>query len=239
MQKILIIFLFLLLVKFNIAQNIEIVTNKKLKPLSKDKASAFIHPKTDTASLQFIASCKGTGKDSMTLPGDLYLLIKTQARALGSNCFILRSFTHDSLNRLFIHIDAYYATESIMTANKANYETNEVFIFGSEKINKDSFSLKVNNETKTFRSGTYLKFNLTEGETLKVNKGGFTGTTSKLKYAKERAPDYLMITGTGFALGGGPLPPPGTIGITFNTGRMNELTDDYGQFLIQILRRSD
>jgi hypothetical protein len=103
MQKILTTLLFLLLVKFSIAQNIEIISNKKLKPLSKEKASAFIHPKTDTSSLQFIATCKGIGKDSLTLPGNLYLDIKTQARMLGSNCFILRSFTYDSLKRpLFI-----------------------------------------------------------------------------------------------------------------------------------------
>jgi hypothetical protein len=44
---------------------------------------------------------------------------------------------------------------------------------------------------------------------------------------------------TGFGTGGGPLPPPGTIGVSFNTGRINELTDDYGQFLIQILKQSD
>ena len=237
MQKILVTFLFLLLAKFTIAQNVDIVTNKKLKPLSKDKASVFIHPKTDTSSLQFIASCKGTGKDSSTLPGDLYLVIKTQARALGANCFILRSFTYDSLKGLFMHIDAYYAKESIMTANKLNYETNEVFVFGSEKSTRDSFSLKVNSSSKTFKSGTYLKFNLTEGEALRLNKGGFTGGTWKLKYQKEQAPLYLMITG--FGLGGGPLPPPGTIGVSFTTGRINELTDDYGQFLIQILKRSE
>ena len=156
---------------------------------------------------------------------------------LGSNCFILRNFTYDSLKRPFIHIDAYYGTESIMSANNSNYETNEVFVFGSEKISSDSFSLKVNNTTKTFKSGTYLKFNLKESEELTLNKGGFTGGTWKLKYEKEKAPLYLMITG--FGTGGGPLPPPGTIGVSFNTGRINELTDDYGQFLIQILKQSD
>jgi hypothetical protein len=239
MQKTLITLILILAAKFTIAQGIEIVSVKKLKPLSKDKASAFIHPKTDTSSLQFIATCKATGQDSMILPGNLYLVLKTQSRALGANCLILRRFSYDSLKRPVIHIDAYYGTESFMAANNSNYETNEVFIFGSEKLSRDSFSLKVNNETKTFRSGTYLKFNLTKGETLKVNIGGFTGTTFKLKYAKERTPDYLMITSTGFTLGGGPLPPPGTIGITFNTGRINELNDDYGQFLIQILKRSE
>jgi hypothetical protein len=237
MQKILTAFLFILLAKFTTAQNVDIVTNKKLKALSKDKASVFIHLKTDTSSLQFVGSLKGTGKDSTTLPGDLYLLIKTQARALGSNCFMLKNYTHDSLNRPVIDIDAYYATESIMAANSANYETNEVFVFGSETSTRDSFSLNVNNKNVKFRCGTYLKFNLSQGEPLKLNKGGFTGATWKIKYEKEKAPVYLMIIGAG--LGGGPLPPAGTIGITFNTGRIAELNNDYGQFLVQVLKRSE
>ena len=238
MQKILPTLLFLLITKFSIAQNVDVVTIKKFKPLSKEKATEFIHPKTDTSALKFIASFKATAKDSTALPGDLYQLVKTMARLRGSNCFIPRGFAHDSLNRLFIHIDAYYATESIMAANKANYETNEVFVFGSEQSTKDSFSLKVNNGSKTFASGTYLKFILTEGESLRLNKGGFTGGTWKLKYHKAQEPLYLMII-SGFALGGGPLPPPGTIGVSFTTGQILELTDDYAQFLIQILKRSE
>ena len=236
MQKILTLSLFILLAKFNIAQNVDIIISKNFKPLSKEKASVFIHPKTDTSSMQFVASCRGIGKDSTSLPGDLFLNIKTRARGVGANSFILRSFKYDSLKRLVIDIDAYYATESVMKVNNANYETNEVFIFGSEKINKDSFSLKINNVTKSFKSGTFLKFNLAEGEVFKLNKGGFTGETWKLKYKKDKAPVYLMVLGGG--LGGGSLPPLGTIGVTFNTGRINELTDDYGQFLIQVLKQS-
>jgi hypothetical protein len=61
------------------------------------------------------------------------------------------------------------------------------FLFlGAKKISSDSFSLKVNNTTKTFKSGTYLKFNLKESEGLTLNKGGFTGGTRKLKYEKEK-----------------------------------------------------
>jgi len=238
MQKILPSLLFLLLTKFTIAQNVDVVDIKQFKALSKDKATEFIHPKTDTSALQIVASFKATGKDSTALPGDLYQLIKAMARVRGSNCFIPRSFTYDSLKRLLIHIDAYYATESIMAANKANYETNEVYVFGSEQSTKDSFSLKVNNGSKTFASGTYLKFTLTEGKGLRLNKGGFTGGTWKLKYHKNQEPLYLMII-PGFAFGNGPLPPPGTIGVSFTTGKILELTDDYAQFLIQILKRSE
>lgn len=238
MQKILPTLLLLLVTKFTIAQNVDVVDVKKFKALAKDKATEFIHPKTDTSALQFVASFKATAKDSTALPGDLYQLIKDMARVRGSNCFILRSLSYDSLKRLFIDIDAYYATETIMAANKANYETNEVFVFGSEQSTKDSFSLKVNNGSKTFASGTYLKFTLTEGESLRLNKGGFTGGTWKLKYHKAQEPLYLMVI-SGFAFGNGPLPPPGTIGISFTTGQIKQLTDDYAQFLIQILKRSE
>jgi hypothetical protein len=239
MQKILMIVCYVLIAKINIAQNIEIVSksNVKLQPYDKAKGSVFIHPKMDTTLFQFVSAFEATGKDSMTAPGDLFLLIKTQGRKLGANCFKLKSYVYDTLNRPFISIDAYYGSESTLAINSSNYETNVVFIFCPEKIGSDSFSLKINNETKTFNTTTYLKYTIAEGEELKISKGGFTGAKVRLKYKKEKAPIYLMVMG--FGLGGGPLPPHGTIGISFNTGQIRELTEDSGQFFVQVLKQSD
>src|SRR5260221_4883637 len=109
MQKILLILCFILIAKLNNAQTVEIVSkgNVKLEPYEKAKASVFIHPKMDTTLLQFVSAYKATGKDSMTAFGDLFLLIKTEARKLGANCFKLRTFLYDSIKRPSISIDAY------------------------------------------------------------------------------------------------------------------------------------
>lgn len=240
MQKIL-LFLYLILASIlTFAQGVEVVSkgNVKLKSYAKFRASAFIHPKTDPSQLQFVARYKGTGVDSFKTPGDLFLLIKKQAREDGANCFTLGSFFYDSIKRPNIVIDAYYGSEAVVTANTSNYETNVVYIFSPEKTGHDSFSLKINDATRTFSTGTYLKFVLKEGEALKMSKGGFTGTRAQITYQKNKPPIYLMVFG-GTRLGGGPLPPPGTIGVTFSTGQINEMTDDYGQFLVQVLKQSE
>lgn len=240
MQKILIAICSILIAKFNFAQTVEIVskTNLKLKPIEAASPSVFIHPKTDTTSLQFVAAYKATGKDSITTPGDLFLLIKKEARMLGANFFKLKSFIYDSVNRPCIYIDAYFGSKAMITTDNSNYETNTVFIFCPEKISNDTFSLKINNKTKAFNVETYLKFTLKEGEELQISKGGFTGAKVRLKYKKDKPPIYLMVMG--FGLGRGPLPPPGTIiGAAFNTGEIRELNDDYGQFLVQILQQSE
>jgi hypothetical protein len=240
MQKILLFLFFTLATKLTIAQNVEVVSksNVKLKSYAKDKASVFIHPKMDTSQLQFVATYKVSGNDSFAIPGDLFLLIKKQARKDGANFFNLKSFNYDSLKRPFISIDTYYGSEASIETNSSSYEINVIYIFSPEKIGTDTFSLKINNMTKIFNTTTYLKFVLKEGEELKLSKGGFTGARAKLKYQKDKPPIYLMVFG-GTHLGGGQLPPLGTIGVTFNTGQIRDMTDDYGQFLVQILKQSE
>lgn len=219
-----------------IAQHLDIISRSAVnrEPYPPGSASVFIHPDTDTGQLQFVGTYKAIGKDRLSTPGDLFLLIKKQAREHGANCFSLRSFFQDSMNQSGLVIDAYYGSDSVLTAINAGYETNVVYLFCPEKVAPDSFTLKINDSTRTFSTGTYLKFVLKEGEPLNLNKGGFIGARAKIKYRHAKPPLYLMVFG-----GKGMLPPTGTIGVTFTTGEIKEMTDDYGQFLVQILKQSN
>lgn len=222
------------------AQNIEIVSgsNSKLKPYPKDKPSAFIHPKTDTALLQFVATYKGTVTDNMIGAADLFSIIKKEARKNGANCFKLNSLVYDSSHKPVLLIDAYYASQETLAANASYYEPNTIYIFSSGRTGSDSFSLKINDRVTTFNNEQYLKFTLTEGEDLKLSKGGFTGAKARLKYEKGKRPLFLMVFGTN-NMGGAPLPPAGTMGITFTTGQIKEMTDDYGQFHVLTLKQAN
>jgi hypothetical protein len=238
MQKLLFTLSYILIAKFTISQTVEFISKSdiKLKPIHKSKPSVFIHPKTDTTQLQFVAAYKAIGDDSTSQPGGIFLTIKTSARNLGANFFRLRNFYYDSLKRPCIFIDAYYGPEATLAANTTNYEANTVFIFGPSHRGNDTFALKVNNTARPFGAETYLKFVLQEGEELKLSKGGFTGTRARLKYQKNKLPIYLMAMGGG--IGGGASPASGAIGVSFNTGEIRDLTDDYGQFLALILKEA-
>lgn len=238
MQKILFLF-FILAAKCSAAQKIDIIAggNSKLSPYPKEKASAFLHPKTDTSQLQFVATYQITGTDSLATPGELFLQLKKAARKEGANFFKLIHFAYDQKNSPLLLMNAYYGSDALLMANRANYETNVIYIFSPEKTGSDTFSLKINNETKTFNTSTYLKFVLKDGEELKMSKGGFTGARARLNYDKNKPPMYLMVFGN-TRLGAGTLPRTGAIGMSFNTGQIIELTEDYGQFLAQILKPS-
>ncbi len=240
MQKISLFLYLILASKLNFAQSVEVVSNgnTKLNSYPKNKASVFIYQKADTSKLQFVATYKTTGFDRFSTAGDVFLLIKKQAREDGANCFALRSFFYDSIKRPNIVIDAYYGSDDVVKAITSSYETNAVYIFSPEKIGRDSFSLKINDVKRTFSTGTYLKFVVKEGEKLNISKGGFTGTRAQIKFQKDKPPIYLMVFG-GTHLGGGPLQAPGTIGVTYSTGEIKDMTDDYGQFLVQIQAQSE
>lgn len=223
-----------------VAQVVEVVSrgDVQLKAIAKDKASMFIHPKTDTTQFQYVATYTSKVTDTFFGMVDLFFSIKERARKDGANCFKINSIVYDSLKRPALTMDTYFGPGAAVAANSANYEKNAVYIFGSGRSNNDSFSLKINNETQTFHLATYLKYVLKEGEELKIGKGGFTGARARLRYEQNKAPLYLMVFG-GARLGGGPLPAPASVGLSLNTGQIKEMTDDYGQFLVQVFKQAN
>jgi hypothetical protein len=232
MQKIITI-LCLIITNITIAQNVEIISKSDFKLKARIGTFAFIEQKTDTAKLLYVATFKVAAEDNKTTISEMLFKIKMQAHLLGANCFRLNNFNRDSLNRLTIVLDTYYGNDSIQLKNFNNHEKNTVFIFCNDRLNDEKYLLKVNKEKKEFRSGTYLTYHLKEGEDLKITKGGFTGATFWIKYEENKQPVFLTITG--FGLGGGPI-PAGTIGMSFNTGRINYIDENLGHLLTLILK---
>jgi hypothetical protein len=236
MQKIITTFLFLSILNICLSQRLEIIAKSILTFPAHNNGVTFLAPQTDTTAIQFVATFKATRQDTMTGAPDQYLLIKKNAQKAGANCIKLKEFSFDSSGSPTMVIDAYFGTPDVISTNNTYHEKNVVFVFFSERLKDEVFSLKVNNEKITLSAGTFLKLYLKEGEELKLNKGGFTGVTAKFKYKKDKDAIYLLFTGGG--IGGGGAPAMGSVGISFNTGRVREMTEDYGQFLTQTLKRA-
>ena len=233
MQKILAFFC-LIITNIAIAQDIEIVGKGNFSSEKKGKDFAFLETKTDTAQLQYVASFKATVGGKKSTVSDLFFKIKTQAQMLGANCFRLKSYSRDSTNAVMI-LDTYFGTDSLLNINIANHDKNEVFVFCSDPLVNEKYSINVNSEKKEFASGTYLKFRLKEGEELKLNKGGFTGATAWFTYKQNKPAVFMTITGFGL---GGP-ESTGTLSMSFNTGRFNRIDENLGQLLTQVLKQSE
>lgn len=233
MQKIL-FFLCLIITNMVIAQDVEIISKGNFSSEEKPKVFAFLETKTDTMPLKYVACFKSAGPYKKTTISDLFSKIKIEAQTLGANCFRLKSYNYDSTN-ITIVLDTYFGDDSLLHRNFANHEKNVVFVFCSDRLDNEKYSLKVNGQKIEFTSGTYIKLPLKEGQELKLNKGGITGETIWLNYKQDKSAVFLTATSLGL---GGPT-PPGTVGLAFNTGRLNYLDGNLGYLLAQVLKQSE
>jgi hypothetical protein len=107
-------------------------------------------------------------------------------------------------------------------------------------------AFNLNGELKTIKSGTYYKVALEEGKEIKVNKGGpIAGATMWLNWKKDKQPAFYSLSSFGisgnnqssFSQNNGY--NSGSV-ISFNTGRINQITDiNLGFLLVQILGQNN
>lgn len=219
-------------------QHVEIINKSGIKNLAESKTFDFIQPATDTNFFQFVATIKAKDKDRTSVVESLYNDIRKQANKLGANCYKVNSFTRSgSTGETVLILDCYFAWEATMITNSANQEKNTVFIFGKEKEDGNrAISIKVKDSIIVIKPGTYLKYVLKEGESLRINKGGITGDTRWIKWKKDNPPSFYTLTGFGLM----DVQAYPVYGISFNSGRINQINDiSLGLLLTQILRQSN
>jgi hypothetical protein len=217
------------------SQTVEILNQSDKKFASPTNDFAYIENKSDTTKFEFVAAIKATDNNKTTNIQTLYNSILDKAKSIGANCFKLNSYLrNDTTNDVVLILDTYFGNDSSVNDNFAVHEKNTVFIFCNDKINEsETFNFKINGDKKKIKSGTYYKEIIKEGQEIKLNKGGFTGMTMWFTWKKGKPATFLTLTG--FGLGGGPI-PYGTIGVSFNTGRIYPIDEDLGTLLAQILK---
>ncbi|MBY0436236.1 MAG: hypothetical protein K2U26_19245 [Cyclobacteriaceae bacterium] len=233
-MRTLIIIAILNLIGFStLGQTVEILKQSDDIKQSDDKDFAFIEPSTNINELKFVATLKITGVDKLANIETVYFKAKEKAHELGANSFKLTDYIqNDNPRQSILTIDVYNGSDSILTENFANHEKNVVYIFGNERKSNETYSFKIDNVKQELKSGTYYRHENKEGQEVKINKGGLTGATIWIKWKEEKSATFLTLTG--FGLGGGPV-PYGTVGLSFNTGRINYIDGNLGHLLIQLM----
>ena len=215
------------------AQTVEILKQSDNITQSDDKDFAFIESTTDINSLKFIATIKVTGVDKLASIEAVYFKAKEKAHDLGANGFKLGDYNqNDNPRQSILILDVYNGSDSILNINFANHEKNIVYIFGNERKSDETYSFKIDNIKQELKSGTYYRHENKEGQEVKINKGGLTGATIWIKWKENKPATFLTLTG--FGLGGGQV-PYGTVGVSFNTGRINFIDGNLGHLLIQVM----
>jgi len=218
------------------SQKVEVM-NASGKVYQEGKKFAFIEPVTDTKGYEFVGSVKATIRNKKSIISTLFFAIKEKANKLGANCYKVQSFSReDSLKDAVLILDCYVASDSLIDVNFNNHEKNVVFIFGEEKKDPtDTYRFNLNDEKKEITSGSYYRYDLREGEELKINKGGFTGASMWINWKKNKPAIFLTLSGfqvTDVGLGGGE-----TV-TTFSTGGLNQVNISLGYLLTQLLIQS-
>ena len=231
------ILLFVILGNSVDAQTIEILKQENIATKSNDEDFSFIEPITDINLFNYVGTIRATGLDRLAKVEVLFFKLKEKAHELGANCFKLNDFSQTDVPRQSVlTLDVYRANDSIINLNFENHAKNVVYIFGDERKTKDKYTFKIDNVKKEFTAGTYFRYENKVGQEVKINKGGLTGMTIWIKWKENKPSSFLTLTGLG--LGGGQV-PYGTVGVAFNTGRINRVDGNLGHLLIQVMEKSE
>lgn len=212
-------------------QEVSVMRQGEFVPDETPKTFTFASLPDDIIRGKFIASFKAsTGGKKKSIVSAFYD-IRKHAMKMKANAFVFQAYEPTGENSHDLVIDAYYIP-GIEDSPVDTVYSNKVYIFCDERKSDAVYSIKADNQKVAFRSGTYLEYALTEGQTLKLSKGGFTGMTLFLKYRENKEPQFFSISSFGVGAA-----PPGVMGASLNTGRFEPVGKNLGLLLINCLER--
>lgn len=234
MRAILTIYLTLLTFTVSLSQDIELIkagtTSTKVKQYVEFH---FLHKDIDTTSLTFIGTFKASGIGKKSYFENLYFSIELAAKKIGANSFRVVDFKRTEEEDFSeLTLETYASNESTIIQSNNLKDKNLIFIFSTERNTPNKrTTFKVNDEIQEISGGEYLSYKLNEGEEIKISKGGLTGAAAWFVWKEDKPSTYLSLTGFGV----GPGAPAGTVGISFNTGRIYPMDKNLGELLTLIL----
>ena len=194
----------------------------------KENTFSFIENSSDTSSLKFIQRISRPGEDLFTI----YETIRKQAQVKGANCFKLKKFARDSTGKMLLTLDTYYGNDTFLLNNYNNHEKNTVYIISDGNFNDETYSFNLNGE-KQIKSGTYYKYTIKKDGLVKINKGGFTGTTVTVTWQEDNLCKFYTLSGFGLK----PKPTQPGADISFSLGRLQSVDTNIGLLIIGILKQ--
>ncbi|UPT70374.1 MAG: hypothetical protein M0D53_14965 [Flavobacterium sp. JAD_PAG50586_2] len=192
----------------------------------------FICDSTDMASYKLVARIKATG--SLKHTTNLYYSIKDAAQSKGANAYKLESLKRLNATDSELILSTYYVDGDFFNDNFKYIPKNKVFVFGNDDLTADKEQgYKVQGDKHTISSGQYKVFHIGENDEIKVSKGGITGMAYWFK--RKEYGHSSFITFSGFGINGATANPGyNGVGVSFNTGKINNVEPNLALFLVKI-----
>jgi len=242
-MKILFSITFFLILSLNIfCQNIQILEQFiEYNPYTKPSSFHYLEDKLDSLKSMKIATLKGTFKlSNKSSLLNLFAALKELANDCGANSFRIES-KKINFNKLTsrIIVSIYATSGTYLDENYDLHPKNRIYVFGSQRFYEDKLEkIRINKEPVYLSAFEYVEYQNTEGETVRINKGGINGSKIKLKGSANQKsffytftdvsvkPDYYSFYFTSTSIGGG---------IKLIRGKFIQINQNYGYFLTNIL----
>ncbi len=214
------------------AQKVDFISKNDTVQKPKSQQFVFLFAATNIADAIFVAKIKSSGnlKNIMTL----FESLKSATQKIGANAFVVEGFTKIDNENGELTLSAYFCEDKIIEDNYFNMPKNKVYIFGNQDMvieKKQTF--KVDGIKYEIENGKYAVFPVEIGKEIKINKGGFAGMTFWFTAENNKTAAFLSFTGLG--IGGGNYNPAfNQVGISFNTGRINRVDQNFALALLKI-----
>ncbi len=214
-----------LLLQQTYAQKMEFL--RKSETFKKEGKSTDFHywsNATDTAGLTWVGTiqARGTAMNGGKTLYELWLGCVLKGRKAGANAFIFRSFEDTDSTQPVLVLDLYLADDAAVARNEDRKERSVIYLFGNKG---KPMPVKVNGEETDIPANAWLRYETPVGSELKLSKGGAGGARITIRPKEESTAEYFSVSGFGL---GGAVPPPGTVGLSVNTGRIMNMPPDFG-----------
>ena len=237
-------FLFFLLIsvichspRLSYAQSIAVTDTSELWEIYKDQPARsleYLPKKFLLPEDSYLGTVEITIKSiTSTRFSDLFQSFVDQSVKLGANSFRIENiFRFRDKEKQIVEISIHRVTDEQLSKALSLYPKNLVYIIGDLEPNSRAKKLRLNDEKRYLPPYRYIVIQNQVGQQTKINVGGLTGATIWIKAKEGRLPVFNSLSNFGAGL---VLSPGGGTGMTFNTGRIYGVSQNFGQFIIRLI----
>jgi hypothetical protein len=224
-------------------QNIVVTErNKAFQVFKKQKEFYYIEkdfPLTDERWLATLEGfCTNTTKSN---PEQLFYDLWKKANKMGANAFFIKDFSNTT-DSIFVTVSIFNLTEEQLDDNYELYSCNKIYVFGDLIVSNfktktpKSRSFKINKEKIKVYPLSYYEYQSDIGEKVNVSIGGLFGSSYTRTGEARKKSIYLSFSGETIKPEINPM-PMGGVGVRFSAKSIYLLDMNFGQFLVEILKR--
>ena len=234
MMRLKIILLLSLISGYIFGQKVQIIEqNKEYKRTEDYMYFEYLYKDLEIPNNLWVANLKGFCSKSgeYQLP-QLFNSFWETANKLGANTYRIDSFVNNTSDTIFVSLSIYGLGTTELDKNIIFYPKNKIFVIGDLDTNmRNGKTINFNDTKTTLYPLEYIAHQNNVGEATTVSIGGILGAKVWIRGMENKMPTHLSVTG--FGIGPGYY---GQLALNINTGRINIVKLNFGQFLVHILK---